>query len=180
MNWEAISGVAEIVGATAVVVSLIYLARQIKLNSNLVLQNSKHIEATIYHSTNEAFLNWHALIAQDEEVASIWARFYSNAPVEAEDKIRAHALLTILFLCFESNYQQERLGVISRRTLEHPAFRGILERKAVAKWWEKEGPRVFTREFQEAVAEIQKQSELKAGSSDTAKNSPNIQLESDA
>lgn len=33
MNWEAIGTIAEVVGATAVVLSLIYVATQIKLNT---------------------------------------------------------------------------------------------------------------------------------------------------
>lgn len=33
MNWEAISSVAEIIGATGVIVSLIYLASQVKQNT---------------------------------------------------------------------------------------------------------------------------------------------------
>jgi hypothetical protein len=36
MNWEAIRSIAEIVGATAVVIFLIYLATQIRQNSRRV------------------------------------------------------------------------------------------------------------------------------------------------
>lgn len=36
MNWEAISAISEVVGAVAVVVSLIYLALQIRQNTKVV------------------------------------------------------------------------------------------------------------------------------------------------
>jgi hypothetical protein len=46
MNWEAISTIAEIVSATAVVVSLIYLAAQIR-------QNKLRFAKTIGKSTSK-------------------------------------------------------------------------------------------------------------------------------
>jgi len=41
MNWEAIGAVGEIVGATAVVLSLIYLAIQVRQNSNMARAESR-------------------------------------------------------------------------------------------------------------------------------------------
>jgi NAD/NADP transhydrogenase alpha subunit len=41
MNWDAISSVAEIIGAIAVVVSLIYLASQVK-QSNTQARGEAH------------------------------------------------------------------------------------------------------------------------------------------
>ena len=40
MNWEAISAIGQIVGGLAVVVSLIYLAREIRRNARLARQSS--------------------------------------------------------------------------------------------------------------------------------------------
>ncbi len=41
MNWEAIGAVGEIVGALAVVLSLIYLAIQVRQNSNMARAESR-------------------------------------------------------------------------------------------------------------------------------------------
>ncbi len=151
MNWDAVSSLAELVGAMAVVVSLVYLIRQIKLNSDLVQQNSRHIEGTIYHSTNSVFLNWHALIAGDREVAPIWMRFLGSDSLEPEERVRAHALVTMLFLSYEADFVQVGLGVSKRNSLDYPSFKLMLEREAVTNWWEKNGQRIFTQEFREAV-----------------------------
>ena len=42
MNWEAISAVGKIVGATAVVVSLIYFAAQIRNNMSVTRSSVRH------------------------------------------------------------------------------------------------------------------------------------------
>lgn len=41
MNWEAIGAVGEIIGAMAVVLSLIYLAIQVRQNSNMARAESR-------------------------------------------------------------------------------------------------------------------------------------------
>ena len=41
MNWEAISAVSEIVGAVAVVISLIYVAAQIRQNTKMMRTAAK-------------------------------------------------------------------------------------------------------------------------------------------
>jgi hypothetical protein len=41
MNWDAISTIAEVVGAAAVVVSLIYLAVQIQQNTKQVEEQAR-------------------------------------------------------------------------------------------------------------------------------------------
>jgi hypothetical protein len=79
MNWEAIGAVGEILGAVAVVVSLVYLATQIRQNSRSV-----NIES-------ERFLNesWNTIqrdLATDEGIADIINRglndYVSLAPAE--------------------------------------------------------------------------------------------------
>ena len=79
MNWDAISAVGEILGAVAVVISLVYLATQIRQNSRSV-----NIES-------ERFLNesWNTIqrdLATDEGTADIINRglndYVSLAPAE--------------------------------------------------------------------------------------------------
>lgn len=52
MNWEVVTSIAEVIGAVAVVISLIYLAKQIK-------QNSRHLENQaendVYTRVNQAY-----------------------------------------------------------------------------------------------------------------------------
>ena len=52
MDWNAVSAIAEIIGALVVVASLIYIAVQIKQNSTLLKQNTDFARASIVHETN--------------------------------------------------------------------------------------------------------------------------------
>ena len=42
MNWEAVSAIAEVVGLVAVIVTLVYLARQIHQNNQLLNEQASY------------------------------------------------------------------------------------------------------------------------------------------
>jgi len=48
VNWEAISAIGQIVGAIAVVVSLIYLAREVRSSAHAAQLASRHSLADIF------------------------------------------------------------------------------------------------------------------------------------
>jgi len=64
MNWDAIGAVGEIFGALAVVVTLIYLARQTK-------ENSRAVKASSARDVTLAEAQWHGEIARDPELKRI-------------------------------------------------------------------------------------------------------------
>jgi hypothetical protein len=154
MNWEAIAAVSGIVGTMAVVVSLVYLARQLRMNSHQLQHTARHVHGSIYHSANAAFTSWFALLAQDRGTAEVWARILSGATLDEVDKVRMNALLSILFLSYENYFQQERLGVVQRGTLGHPSVGSLLAVPAISEWWDSQGPRVFTPEFRAEIARL--------------------------
>ncbi len=53
MNWDAISAIGEIVGAVAIVITLIYLAVQIQQNTKI---NSSAIRQSFYDYTTRQML----------------------------------------------------------------------------------------------------------------------------
>jgi hypothetical protein len=67
MNWEAIGAVAEIVGATAVVASLLYLSVQVR-------QNTAAATTQTYDSVIAGFNSVNALVIAKDEVAGIFQR----------------------------------------------------------------------------------------------------------
>ena len=74
MNWDATGAMAELVGAIGVILSLFYLAYQIRLNSEHIKQNSRFVESSVYQSVNDATLGWLAQITPNAEVAQIWSK----------------------------------------------------------------------------------------------------------
>lgn len=67
MNWEAISAIGEILAALAVVVTLIYLAKQIR-------QNSQAVQVAALRDTTEQWHRWSEVLATSPELADIVSR----------------------------------------------------------------------------------------------------------
>ena len=57
MNWDAIGAIGELAGALAVVLTLFYLARQIKTSSDVS-------KAELFERTNERFSRARAIVIQ--------------------------------------------------------------------------------------------------------------------
>ena len=96
MNWEAIGAIGEILGAIAVVATLIYLARQIR-------QNSQAVEIAALRDTTEQWNQWSEVVATSPELAEIVVRgnrSYKQLPdVEA---LQYGAYVQMFFDCTES------------------------------------------------------------------------------
>lgn len=67
MNWDAIGAVGEIVGAIAVVVSLLYLASQIRTSNRAVKQ------AASKEMMDEIF-SWYGQLGADLSISELWIR----------------------------------------------------------------------------------------------------------
>ena len=64
MNWDAIGAIGEVVGALSVLLTLIYLAKQIKDNSNL-------LTISAYQTAMDGYNEIAAKFFEDEQVARI-------------------------------------------------------------------------------------------------------------
>ena len=74
MNWEAVGAIGEIVGAIAVVLSLVYLAAQIRQNTKLVEEQCRAQKQSSLLGARSAFTEWRSLIIQSSMIAVIWRR----------------------------------------------------------------------------------------------------------
>ena len=101
MNWDALGSIAELAGAIAVVITLIYLALQLRQNSTLVKAS---IAATTRESTNQLT----GLLAADREALRV---FYDglNGRVALEERDRQHfdAMMSLYLEALLQSYQQQ-------------------------------------------------------------------------
>ena len=67
MNWDAIGAVGEIIGALGVVLSLVYLATQIRS------QNSESRLAAVTEYTNQ-WNEWSASFADHPQLSELWVK----------------------------------------------------------------------------------------------------------
>ncbi len=55
MNWEAIGAIGEFVGGLAVVLTLIYIAFQVRQSSRQIDQHSRALAASNFNAAGEGF-----------------------------------------------------------------------------------------------------------------------------
>ena len=67
MNWEAIGAAAEIIGATAVVISLLYVAVQIR-------QSNRESQSSTAWAITNSLNNFAGRITANSDLASVWTR----------------------------------------------------------------------------------------------------------
>lgn len=138
MNWEAISAVSEIIGAIAVVVSLIYVAAQIR-------QNTKMMRSTAKQSLTEATQNFlYTAIDRSEE----WVKLISGEePATPEENARMALIVRAMLRGFESQCYQYESGLLAEE--EWRALRATIQAgcslPGVRKYWQELKPQMSAR-----------------------------------
>lgn len=142
MNWEALGAIGEISGAGVTVVTLLYLALQIR-HSREATQASTELEA----STQLSVLT--ARIADDPEIRRIWDLVATNDPGIALSEA-AHFTwhVSAIMHMFEGVWEQFQKGLVSDRIWKEYERSGsaILRTPLMKAWWEKRIA-AFSEEF---------------------------------
>jgi len=135
MNWEAVSGIAEIVGAVVVVVSLIYVGVQVRQNTS----------ATRYQATQNLIAGMsdaHFLISSDGELAAIMRRGgYNRSSLTDDEQLRYNMWLFSLFNQYDFAFHQFRAGELDENIwgkLEYEVPQWISSLPGVREWWDQD------------------------------------------
>lgn len=84
MNWEAIGAIGEIVGALGVILTLGYLAFQIRQNTIQLEQNTLAAKAAAQNASNEALRENRKALFDNIQMAEIWHKGNEN-PDDLDD-----------------------------------------------------------------------------------------------
>lgn len=131
MDWNAISAVAEVIAAIAVVVSLLYLAVQIK-------DNTRHLDRTIQatrtqnsYSICEGYDRWRQMLMSPDG-ANIWIKGINNlGSLDNEERLRFNTMAgSYIWSCwfmFQINRHEGLVpdinGLVWQDLFKHPGFR---------------------------------------------------------
>ena len=121
VTLETLGNLGEFVGGAAVVISLLYLAFQIR-------QNSKTVRVAAYHSFNEA--NARVLLAMAQGPSPAHTLTKGIPDIHALDSAESFQFITLvvsLLQSFQTAYFQHRDGL-----LPNDLWR---RHRAVARWW---------------------------------------------
>ena len=150
MNWEAIGAIGEIVGATAVVLTLLYLARETR-------KNAQALDATSTREFGFRLSEWHREAARDPELVRIClngTRTEDQSYSEVE-WWEFRMLAVSLFLIYQTSFTHLRLDLGSREESENyvRTARGLINTfPAYRRFWDEEASAgTFTQGFIEAI-----------------------------
>ena len=148
MNWDAIGAIGEIVGATAVVVSLVYLAVQIRQNTRVGFSMARQEVSNLAVAGG-------AFFAQNGEVTELLFRAFTGDPPDGPEGLRLQATCYMILRQYENIQYQNDLGMLSEG--EWQGFRENLKlfyrTELFRKYWPQEA-HLFSPSFQAVVDEV--------------------------
>jgi hypothetical protein len=113
MNLNDLANLGQIIGAVAVVISLFYVASQIRQNTNAV-------RSATAQAVHEHFAKWYHLVAADDELAQIVAkglRDYSS--LSEQERVRFVAAFSAFLSYSQNAFLKWREGLLAQ-----PLWRG--------------------------------------------------------
>lgn len=157
MNWQDLGSIGELVSGIAVVVSLVYLAFQIRQNTRQIDENTRAAQATAFDSSIAHTFMARQSIVENADVARIYLEGSNNPKgLSEEDRLR-YRLITHNVLWSIWNMQaQAQVGELSSETWD--AQLATLERIVSTpgfKWFWNNYAQEFGDSFQMVVADIE-------------------------
>ncbi len=143
MNWDAIGAIAELLGAIAVFLSLIYLAMQTK-------NNTRALRSAAFHQVRESFSQVSLAMLQDPSISALLLKVTNNdSNLTDEEYERYRAFLNTFIRRGESAFFQSRDGSLQQESwlgIKHTIV-GVLENNYGRIWWENNTEGRFTKDY---------------------------------
>jgi hypothetical protein len=142
MNWEAIGAIGDMVGGFGVIITLIYLAMQVR-------QNTAAQKISSFQSLRENTVSLHDLCASDSDLADLFVAGVSDQkPLSEQESNRFHFLLMSFFRRLESIYILEKVGHLSESDWSGIKLSciDVLNQPGTRRWW-MENQQRFRKDF---------------------------------
>jgi hypothetical protein len=131
VNWEAIGAVGEVAGAAGVIISLLYLAVQIR-------GDARAKRASTVHEQSAAYRDLLQMLATDEELADIYLRGLRElGSINDSEFVRFSSALGFMFRVFEEAFFQWKEGNLDAHLwngFEAP-IGDMLAYPGMREWW---------------------------------------------
>ena len=149
MNWEALGAVGEIVGAVAVVLTLGYLAVQIR-------QNTRTVRASTHQATMRSWNEINVAFGSDPVAANLLLRGSEDlAQLEHDERFQYTLLMRAVLGTYADAFLQFRERLISREVWSTSGgnIATILKGPGAREWWER-NRHLYPEAFQQAVSQL--------------------------
>ncbi len=140
MTLSELGDLGDFLGGIGVIVTLVYLALQIRQNTEQIRQNSSIVRASATASLAQANKETSLLVARDAETNSLfWTGLDTPDDLSKEDFRRFEAILSVFVQAFAQNYELHREGALTDETwtAQQRAFLWMVERPGFLRFWER-------------------------------------------
>jgi hypothetical protein len=146
MNWEAIGAIGEVAGAIGVIVTLIYLAAQIRQSNDLSRSESR--QALVANDVTSLTANL--------RIADVFAKLVSDDDLTAEDQLRLSFMFSLDLRNREFEYFQYTNGLLDEKAWL--AYRQVILVNHSTRfgniWWEEVGRGLVDPGFAKLVDDL--------------------------
>jgi hypothetical protein len=152
MNWEAIGAIGEIIGAVAVLITLIYLAMQIK-------QNTTSVKASAHQAWIAATIAEQSAYHQESMAKTIAIGLFEPKGLDNDNWIQFAAYCHQFLHKAESAYYLAEDKIIEKSIADKELDRAanFLNTTGPQQWWSAGGSTQFTDEFVQMIENRMKQ-----------------------
>ena len=142
MNLNDLANIGDFLGGIGVVISLLYLAIQIRQNTNAQRSNSRL-------GTTRTMTDWFSIVMADAELVRIFNDgFLGTDSLSTADRSRFIWMVAALTSRMDEMFSQYKAGLIDEELWNE--YRGtmasFLENRIIKEWWDS-GVAVFGRDF---------------------------------
>jgi hypothetical protein len=130
MNWDTVGAVSELVGAIAVVISLLYLARQIRNSAQIERLNARY-------AVSQSLFSAFSRIDEDPELHRVWVAAGRGEELDEEDRERLGRFLYKYFAQLQLAYGYSEIDPEIRARYK-PNLVRFLKAAVVRSWWSRQ------------------------------------------
>ena len=159
MHWGASGVIVEFAGLVIVVLSLFYLAKQIRQNSDALNRANDFARAGSISASNSLYVQVFSGLVADPERASIYRRATNGGSLDEDESTRFAAFVNTFCAYAEALFHQHvvELGYYAEFGAEElvdiwgPYLHKLLTTAAGNICWETDAPHLYTQSFITAV-----------------------------
>jgi hypothetical protein len=141
MNWDAVGALAELVGAGAVVLTLIYLSVQLRQNTQAVRNES---ERGILEDAN----TWMYKIIENPELAELYRKGMRGEELSSNDRLRYRLLMGTLVMHWNHAFKVGAFYMVQNADLA-----GVLSTRGGAEYWKQSIGHMGKADYDEGFVE---------------------------
>ncbi len=147
MNWEAIGAIGELIGAAAVVLTLLYLVKQIKQNT----ESTEAVGLQTWQSDSAA--HWLAMAQNSELSRNVATCVYDSRDLSDDNWVQVGCWFLNNFRQYQTTFIMHERGVVDDElfVVEMRMAARNLQIPGIRQWWDAGGRNQMFPRFTEAL-----------------------------